>query len=174
MCLIVLSVMIVSICKTMSLHHSITDTNYIAKSRWIILLPIAIVFINCILLTLASYIARESKKIGYSALQFVADFSLIAGVIYLCGFFYQQFYSQPFTISLTLYMMIAGLFLTLAFVFLNAAILSGKGALAISITQTQSFFWLLLEILISLRVPHAYEIVAMGVGITGACIIAKK
>jgi drug/metabolite transporter (DMT)-like permease len=104
----------------------------------------------------------------------VADFSLIAGVIYLCGFFYQQFYSQPFTISLTLYMMIAGLFLTIAFVFLNAAILSGKGALAISITQTQSFFWLLLEILISLRVPHAYEIVAMGFGITGACIIAKK
>lgn len=104
----------------------------------------------------------------------MADFSLVAGLIYLSGFLYQQFYSQPFSITLILYMMIAGFFLTIAFVLLNAAILSGKGALAISITQTQSFFWLLLEILISLRVPHAYEIVAMAFGITGACVIAKK
>ena len=71
-------------------------------------------------------------------------------------------------------MMVAGFFLIMAFVFLNAAILHGKGALAMSITQTQSFFWLLLEIVISLRVPHVYEIVAMGFGIVGACIIAKK
>jgi drug/metabolite transporter (DMT)-like permease len=70
-------------------------------------------------------------------------------------------------------MMVAGLFLILAFVFLNAAILSGKGALAMSITQTQSFFWLILEIIISMRVPKGYELVAMGVGVAGAVIIAQ-
>ena len=59
-----------------------------------------------------------------------------------------------------------------AFIFLNAAILSGKGALAMAITQTQSFFWLLLEIIISQRIPFSYEAVAMTFGIAGACIIA--
>ncbi len=80
--------------------------------------------------------ARQSKTMGYSALQFVADFSLVAGLLYLSGFLYQELYSQPFSLALILHMMIAGLFLILAFIFLNAAILSGKGALAMSITQT--------------------------------------
>ncbi len=69
-------------------------------------------------------------------------------------------------------MTLAGLFAFFAFIFLNAAMLSGKGALAMAITQTQGFFWLLLEIIISFRVPFAYEVVAMFFGIGGAAVIA--
>ncbi len=69
-------------------------------------------------------------------------------------------------------MALTGLISNSAFFFLNLAVLSGKGALAMAITQTQAFFWLLLEILISLRVPYLYEAVAMAVGISGATAIA--
>lgn len=70
----------------------------------------------------------------------------------------------------------AGSSLVYAFILLNAAILSGKGALAIALSQTQSFFWLLLEMVFSLRLPFFYEAVAMGFGIAGAIVItfAKK
>lgn len=70
------------------------------------------------------------------------------------------------------FMCIAGFFAIFAFLCLNAAMLSGKGALAMAITQTQGFFWLLLEMLISFRVPFAYEVVAMFFGIAGAAVIA--
>ncbi len=125
------------------------------------------------LLTLASYTARASKAIGYRPLQFVADFSFIAGLFYFIGFIYNQFFtSSPYPITSIIFMTLAGFVINLAFLFLNAAVLSGKGALAMAITQTQSFFWLILEILISLRVPYVYETIAMGFGIMGASIIA--
>ena len=70
----------------------------------------------------------------------------------------------------------AGASLVVAFMLLNAAILSGKGALAIAVSQTQSFFWLILEMIFSLRLPYMYEAIAMCFGIAGACVItfAKK
>jgi len=66
----------------------------------------------------------------------------------------------------------AGFIIEAAFMCLNAAMLSGKGALAMAISQTQSFFWLFLEMVISFRVPYLYECVAMGVGLSGATVIA--
>ena len=73
-------------------------------------------------------------------------------------------------------MSLAGLSCIIAFILMNAAVLSGKGALAMSISQTQSFFWLLLDMILSLRFPHLYEVFAMSLGIAGAIVItcAKK
>jgi chloramphenicol 3-O-phosphotransferase len=70
----------------------------------------------------------------------------------------------------------AGFIIEAAFMCLNAAMLSGKGALAMAISQTQSFFWLFLEMVISFRVPYLYECAAMGVGLSGATVnaLAKK
>ena len=102
-------------------------------------------------------------------MQFVADFSLVAGLFYILGFILT---SESYPLSLTLFMMCAGLLINLAFMFLNAAVVSGKGALAMAITQTQSFFWLLLEMTISLRMPRVYEVLGMAIGIAGASIIA--
>jgi uncharacterized membrane protein len=99
----------------------------------------------------------------------VADFSFVAGVFYVAGFFLTP---HPYPVSLTLFMMFAGLLINLAFMFLNAAVVAGKGALAMAITQTQSFFWLILEICISLRMPRGYEVLGMMIGIAGASIIA--
>ncbi len=65
MCMIVVSVMIVAICKTISIENGEVAS---IRSRWIIMLPIAIVFVNCILLTICSYMARVAKTLGYSAL----------------------------------------------------------------------------------------------------------
>ncbi len=69
-------------------------------------------------------------------------------------------------------MTFAGLLINLGFMFLNAAVVSGKGALAMAIIQTQSFFWLLLEIIINLRIPKSYEALGMSIGICGAVVIA--
>ena len=136
---------------------------------WAILIPIGIVFLNCILLTFSSYTARSSKSCGYQPMHFVADFSFVAGALYICGFLLS---TEPYPAGLLAFMMVAGLLINLAFMFLNAAVVSGKGALAMAITQTQSFFWLVLEITISLRMPLGYEVVGMACGIGGAAIIA--
>ena len=69
-------------------------------------------------------------------------------------------------------MILAGFSAILAFICLNKATLTGKGALAMAITQTQGFFWLLLEMVISMRVPYLYELCAMCFGIGGAIVIA--
>ena len=91
----------------------------------------------------------------------------------MLGFLYVQLFSgDPMGWDLIGFMTITGLFAACAFLCLNAAMLSGKGALAMAITQTQGFFWLLLEMVISLRVPHLYEVTAMFFGIGGAAVIA--
>lgn len=116
MILIVISVLIVSVCK--SIGHNVEGDK--TTSKWAIMVPISIVFINCLLLTLASFAARASKAIGYRPMQFVADFSFVAGLLYILGFGYYQFFSSdPYSWSLTLFMTLAGFVINLAFLFLN-------------------------------------------------------
>jgi drug/metabolite transporter (DMT)-like permease len=93
----------------------------------------------------------------------------------VAGLFYAFFFwmaTEAYPASLILFMMCAGILINLAFMFLNAAVVSGKGALAMAITQTQSIFWLSLEIGISMRMPRGYEVAGMLVGVAGAAIIA--
>ena len=68
----------------------------------------------------------------------------------MLGFAYVQLLTEKAYMLIEICVMsLAGFILLMAFMCLNAALLSGKGALAISITQTQSFFWLILEIIIN-------------------------
>jgi hypothetical protein len=55
----------------------------------------------------------------------------------MLGFLYVQLFTDdPMGWDLIFFMMIVGLFAACAFLCLNAAMLSGKGALAMAITQT--------------------------------------
>ena len=165
--LIVTSVVIVAVGK--SAFSSTGGDSQETSSPWAILAPIGIVFLNCLLLTYSSQAARSSRSCGFVPMQFVADFSLVAGLIYAFLFWMA---TESYPAPLILFMMCAGILINLAFMFLNAAVLSGKGALAMAITQTQSIFWLSLEIGISMRMPRGYEIAGMLVGVAGAAIIA--
>lgn len=93
----------------------------------------------------------------------------------MISFFYSH-YTDPYPTACIIVMTIAGFFCLLGFVLLNLAILSGKGALAVAVCQTQSFFWLLLDMVLLLRYPHFYEVLAIALGVAGAAIItfAKK
>ena len=138
-----------------------------------ILVPILVIAVNVGWLTVGSYTARAARAAKYPPTQFVVDFLFTSGVIYMLGFLYVQLFSgYPMGWDLIGFVTIAGLFAACAFLCLNAAMLSGKGALAMAITQTQGFFWLLLEMVISLRVPYLYEVTAMFFGIGGAAVIA--
>jgi hypothetical protein len=97
---------------------------------------------------------------------------MTAGFFYSIGFLLTHFFSTPYSLSEILFMSLAGFVIESAFFCLNAAMLSGKGALAMAISQTQSFFWLLLEFIISFRIPFFYECCAMAVGLAGATVIA--
>jgi drug/metabolite transporter (DMT)-like permease len=165
MLLIVTSVVIVAFGKSAFSG----DPRETTKNPWAILAPIGIVFLNCLLLTFSSQAARSSRSCGYLPMHFVADFSLVAGVVYV-AFLWMA--AEAYPASLILFMMGAGIMINLAFMFLNAAVVSGKGALAMAITQTQSIFWLSLEIGISMRMPRGYEVAGMLVGVAGAAIIA--
>lgn len=91
--------------------------------------------------------------------------------MYLIGYLIVN-HTEPYSLTEFVYMAFVGFVAVSAFFCLNLAVLSGKGALAMAITQTQAFFWLILEIIISLRIPYGYEAIAMAVGITGATVIA--
>ena len=137
------------------------------------MVPISIVSFSIFLLTLGSWTSRAARSVKYAPNQFVADFCLTAAFFYLLGFLYVHFFSgTPYTLEEFVLMVLAGFIIEAAFLCLNAAMLSGKGALAMAISQTQSFFWLFLELVISFRVPYLYELVAMGVGLSGATVIA--
>lgn len=140
------------------------------------LTPYFFSFVTCCFLTLGSYLSRFSKVAGYPPIQYSLDFSIVAGFWYLLGFIYQHFFVQPYPMNCILTMILAGYSILGAFLFLIAAVLQGKGGLAIALTQTQSFFWLLLEMVFSFRIPSIYEGVSIAFGITGAAIItfAKK
>ena len=69
-------------------------------------------------------------------------------------------------------MTLCGSILVISYNLLIAAVLSGKGALAMAINSTQNFFWLFLDIVINLKVPKVYEFGAMVIGIIGATMIA--
>jgi drug/metabolite transporter (DMT)-like permease len=167
MVLIVTSVVIVAVGK--SAFSSTVGDSHETSNPWAILAPIGIVFLNCLLLTFSSQAARSSRSCGFVPMQFVADFSLVAGLVYV---FFFWMAAEAYPPSLILFMMCAGILINLAFMFLNAAVVSGKGALAMAITQTQSIFWLSLEIGISMRMPRGYEVAGMLVGVAGAAIIA--
>ena len=88
-------------------------------------------------LTVGSYTARAARAAKYPPNQFVVDFLFTCGVIYMLGFLYVQLFTDdPMSWDLIFFMMIVGLFAACAFLCLNAAMLSGKGALAMAITQT--------------------------------------
>ena len=72
-------------------------------------------------LTIGSYTARAAKLEGnYPPTQFVADYLFIAGVIYLLGFIYMQFFSEePLPFEAILFVAIAGSFTAFAFLCLN-------------------------------------------------------
>ena len=143
------------------------------NSPWMILVPISIVTFSIFLLTLGSWTSRAARSDKYAPNQFVADFCMIAAIFYFFGFLYVHFFSgTPYTLVEFVLMVLAGFIIEAAFLCLNAAVISGKGALAMAISQTQSFFWLFLEFVISFRVPYLYELVAMGVGLSGATVIA--
>jgi len=48
----------------------------------------------------------------------------------------------------------------------------GKGGLAIAVVQTQNFVMLLIEVLVEGRWPSAFEVIALGLGVTGSTFIA--
>ena len=100
-----------------------------------ILVPIGFVIFSVFLLTLGSWTSREARGVKYKPNQFVADFCLTASMFYLIGFLYIQFCSdQPYILSEFFFMVIAGFIIEAAFLCLNAAMLSGKGALAMAIS----------------------------------------
>jgi len=135
-------------------------------------IPYLFSFVVCIFLTIGSYTSRYSRVAGYPPIQFCVDFSCFSGIFYLFGFVYECLYGEGYPIGCILSMIVAGICIVVAFILLNAAVLTGKGALAMAVSQTQSFFWLLLEMVFSLRLPFFYEAVAMGFGIAGAMVIS--
>ena len=138
-----------------------------------IFVPISFVMFSIFLLTLGSWTSITARSVKYAPNQFVADFCMIGAIFYFLGFLYVHFFSdKPYTLIEFVFMVFAGFIIEAAFLCLNAALLSGKGGLAMAISQTQSFFWLFLEFVISFRVPYLYELVAMGVGLSGATVIA--
>ena len=146
-------------------------------SLWYMMVPYLIAFIACFFLTFSSYLARLSKAASYPSIQFCMDFSFATGILYLFSFIYSHFIGpDPYPTACIIVMCLAGFTCLLGFIFLNLAVISGKGALAVAVSQTQSFFWLLLDMVIHLRFPHLYELFAMALGIVGAAVItfAKK
>jgi len=98
------------------------------------LIPYLFAFCTCVLLTVSSYASRYTRAAGYPPTQFCVDFSCLAGSIYFVGFIYECLYGQGYPIGCVLAMSLAGSSLVVAFILLNAAILSGKGALAIALS----------------------------------------
>ena len=94
----------------------------------------------------------------------------------MVAFIYQHILVEPYPIECILVMGLAGLSIVGAFILFNLALISGKGALAMAISQTQSFFWLIFDMVFNQRMPHGYEAIAMAIGVAGASVIifAKK
>lgn len=83
-----------------------------------IIIPLSISFGNCILYTIAALITRFSINKGYPKIKFAIDLTGMAGVLYLTGFFYcQLFVELKFTLTVVLWMTLAGSFCYSAFLF---------------------------------------------------------
>lgn len=137
--------------------------------------PYFVAFIACFFLASNSYLARLSMAANYPSVQFCFDFSMAAGLAYFFSFLVSNHF-DPYPWECIVAMAIAGAFCLTGFIFLNLAVITGKGALAIAVSQMQSFFWLLLDIMLDFRIPHFYEIVSMALEVAGAAAItfAKK
>ena len=97
-----------------------------------ILIPIGFVSFSVLLITLSSWTSRAARSVSYKPNQFVIDYSFIAGIFYLIGFLFTH-HTNPYKLEEIIYMTLAGFVLESAFLFLNAALLLGKGALAVAI-----------------------------------------
>ena len=69
-------------------------------------------------------------------------------------------------------MSVGGFVLFMAMYLINMAVNTGKGAIAMAISQTSNFFWLIFDMVLNLRMPFLYEMIAMVIGLIGATIIA--
>lgn len=98
------------------------------------LIPYLFAFCTCVFLTVSSYSSRYARAAGYPPTQFCLDFSCLMGSTYFVGFIYECIYGEGYPIACVLAMSVAGSSLLVAFILLNAAILSGKGALAIALS----------------------------------------
>lgn len=97
------------------------------------MIPYGIAFINCGFLTFGSYLSRQAHKIKYPPFQYCIDFTCMAGWFYFVAFLYVE-WTDPYPWQCIVYMSIAGQIIIAAFLLLNAAVLSGKGALAMAIS----------------------------------------
>ena len=70
------------------------------------------------------------------------------------------------------FMIMAGLFCFSAFLCQVFALESGKGAIVMAVVNTQSFFQLMLEVLVEARIPTILEVASIAFGILGASFIA--
>ena len=99
------------------------------------MVPISIVTFSIFLLTLGSWTSRAARSVKYAPSQFVADFCMTAAIFYFFGFLYVHFFSgTPYTLLEFVLMVLAGFIIEAAFLCLNAAMLTGKGALAMAIS----------------------------------------
>ena len=107
-------------------------------SPFFILIPIIIIMINVIWLTIGSYTARAAKmEAKYPPIQFVVDFAFTSGLFYMLGFIHVQFISDnPLPFDAILFISAAGVLAVFAFLCLTQSVNTGKGALAMAITQT--------------------------------------
>lgn len=95
------------------------------------------ILVNVCWLTIGSYTARAARAAKYPPTQFVVDFIFTAGVVYFLAFLSIQFLTNdPLGLELIGFSIITGFFAACAFLCLNAAMLTGKGALVMAITQT--------------------------------------
>ena len=135
------------------------------------MVPYLIALISCFFLSASSLLARYSQTAGYPSIQFSVDFSFVAGFMYLIAFVYEHWGPDPYQWECVAVTILAGFFCIPGFLCLNLAVLSGKGALAGALSQTQSFFWLMLDIIFQMRFPQLYEVFSMALGIAGAAVI---
>eukprot|EP00347_Sterkiella_histriomuscorum_P023398 403334788 len=174
LCLII-CVAFIAISKQLKLEDSEQYQQLLASGVEItpLYVPIAFALFQCINFTLASLFLRIAIKHGYTTLQFSVDFHLTASIFFLLGFIYTQLYTDdPFTFGLCIYIIIAGVAITSALTFLNFALKLGKGGLAIAISQTNSCFQLIFEMIFESRIPNIYEVIAIAFAVIGAMIIA--
>jgi drug/metabolite transporter (DMT)-like permease len=118
MIMIVVSVLIVAVFKSMQMHPSSDGNNstddsdlYLSamdfedetsmikpepkiKNRFFILVPMLCIAINVVWLTVGSWAARAAKGVSYPPTQFVVDYLMLAGVMYFGGFIYYHFFTS--------------------------------------------------------------------------------
>eukprot|EP00347_Sterkiella_histriomuscorum_P018736 403344374 len=168
MMLVVMAVFLVGIDKAISDYNS--KESDVLKS----FAPILLAILQCFFYSFNAFVVRFLGRRNYSAIRITIDYLFLYSFFALTLFVYEITYGQSYTFQEILPITGASICLVFGHICYNYGLVNATGGKVQGIVQLQCIIQLVFEIILDRRIPSIIEVIALGLGLLGAVVMADS